>query len=194
MGKKDLLFGRALDIKLPFILKKGDSVSISIYYSTTSGCTAIQWLDPSQTCGKKLPYLFTQCQAIHCRSLLPCQDTPGIKATYTAQVSCPENMRALMSAVPTKYEKNTFYFEQKIAIPSYLIALAVGDIVGVKIGPRSTVWSEPSVVEKAAWEFKDTESFICTAEEMLTPYCWGVYDLLVLPPSFPYGGFFIIKY
>ncbi|KAI8899592.1 leukotriene A4 hydrolase [Globomyces pollinis-pini] len=183
-------FGSALTINFGH-LDSNATYSIVIFYETTEKSTAIQWLTPSQTMGKVHPYLFTQCQAIHARSIIPCQDTPGVKITYSAQVTVPKELRALMSAVPITPEnplENTYYFDQKIAIPSYLIALAVGDIVGIKVGPRSTVWSEPSIVKACAWEFEDTETFISIGESLLTPYCWGVYDLLVLPTSFPYGG------
>ena len=121
---------------------------------------------------------------------MPCQDTPSVKITYSADITVPKGLRALMSAIQVgeNISSNVYYFEQKIAIPSYLIALAVGDLKGVKVGPRSTVWSEPDVVEAAAWEFQDTEEFIKIGESLLTPYVWGVYDLLLLPASFPYGG------
>ena len=149
-------------------------------------------LNSEQTVGKKAPYLFTQCQAIHARSLLPCQDTPSVKITYTAEITVPSSLKALMSAIQVSenlnQKNNVYFFDQKIAIPSYLIALAVGNLKGIKVGPRSTVWSEPEVVEAAAWEFQDTEEFIKVGESLLTPYVWGVYDLLLLPASFPYGG------
>ena len=121
---------------------------------------------------------------------MPCQDTPSVKVTYSADITVPKGLRALMSAIQVgeNISSNVYSFEQKIAIPSYLIALAVGDLKGVKVGPRSTVWSEPDVVEAAAWEFQDTEEFIKIGESLLTPYVWGVYDLLLLPASFPYGG------
>ncbi|KAI8604549.1 peptidase family M1-domain-containing protein [Dissophora ornata] len=185
-------YGSALTIHLPKPLAKGEKTKISVEYATTQDCTACQWLEPSQTAGKKHPYLFTQCQAIHARSLLPCQDSPSIKLTYSADITTP--LRAVMSAVPkgeVKHENGsmtTFKFEQRQRIPSYLIALAVGNLEGREIGPRSTVWTEPEVMEAAAWEFVDTENFIRTGEELLTPYDWGRYDLLVLPASFPYGG------
>ncbi|KAG0279799.1 Leukotriene A-4 hydrolase [Linnemannia exigua] len=171
-------YGSALTIELGRSLAKGDKAKVVIAYATTEECTACQWLDPSQTVGKKHPYLFTQCQAIHARSMVPCQDSPSIKLTYSANINAP--LRAVMSAVPTGEEKQangttTYKFHQKTRMPSYLIALAVGNLEGREIGPRSTVWTEP-------------ESFIRTGEELLTPYDWGRYDLLVLPASFPYGG------
>ncbi|KAK3812791.1 MAG: peptidase family M1-domain-containing protein [Linnemannia gamsii] len=184
-------YGSALTIELGKPLAKGDKAKVVIAYATTEECTACQWLDPSQTIGKKHPYLFTQCQAIHARSMVPCQDSPSVKLTYSANINAP--LRAVMSAVATGEEKQangttTYKFHQKTRMPSYLIALAVGNLEGREIGPRSTVWTEPEVIEAAAWEFVDTESFIRTGEELLTPYDWGRYDLLVLPASFPYGG------
>ncbi|KAG9326732.1 hypothetical protein KVV02_008622 [Mortierella alpina] len=185
-------YGSALTIDLATPLAaKGDKANITVGYATTKECTACQWLEPSQTVGKKHPYLFTQCQAIHARSLVPCQDSPSIKLTYSANITTP--LRAVMSAVPVGQQKKegdltTFRFEQKQRIPSYLIALAVGNLEGREIGPRSTVWTEPEVMEAAAWEFADTEKFIGIGEALLTPYEWGRYDLLVLPASFPYGG------
>ncbi|KAJ3211256.1 Leukotriene A-4 hydrolase [Dinochytrium kinnereticum] len=185
-------FGQPLIVKLPQTVKKGASVKIVMDYSTTETCSAAQWLEPSQTVGKKHPYLFTQCQPIHARSLVPIQDSPSVKFKYSAEISVPSHLRALMSAVPIKEETEgdlkTCFFTQDIAIPSYLLAIAVGNLVGSRVGPRSTVWSEPEVIDKAAWEFVDTEKFISTGEELLTPYVWGVYDLLILPASFPYGG------
>ncbi|KAF9580423.1 Leukotriene A-4 hydrolase [Lunasporangiospora selenospora] len=193
LKEHDPKYGSALHIRLDRPLSKRERTTVRVGYSTTQDCTACQWLEPSQTVGKKHPYLFTQCQAIHARSLLPCQDSPSIKLTYSAHIHAP--LRAVMSAVPTGQDKSTkgndlttFKFEQKTRIPSYLIALAVGNLEGREIGPRSTVWTEPEVLEDAAWEFVDTENFIRTGEALLTPYDWGRYDLLVLPASFPYGG------
>ncbi|KAG0242233.1 peptidase family M1-domain-containing protein [Mortierella sp. GBAus27b] len=191
LGGRHKKYGSALTIELPAPLAKDQKTTITVEYATTQECTACQWLEPSQTVGKKHPYLFTQCQAIHARSLVPCQDSPSIKLTYSADITAP--LRALMSAVPAGEKKHengttTFKFEQRQRIPSYLIALAVGNLEGREIGPRSTVWTEPEVMEAAAKEFVDTEDFIRTGEELLTPYDWGRYDLLVLPASFPYGG------
>jgi leukotriene A-4 hydrolase/aminopeptidase len=194
VSKKDHRFGSALNVTLPTSYKKDKQLDLIVEYETTSECGALQWLEPSQTVGKQYPYLFTQCQAIHARSLLPVQDSPSIKLTYSASIRVPKPLKALMSALSTgettsENGKSTIYqFEQRTTMPSYLIALVVGNLEGRKIGPRSTVWSEPEVVEKAAWEFTDTEKFIATGESLLTPYEWGRYDLLVLPGSFPYGG------
>ncbi|KAF9216990.1 Leukotriene A-4 hydrolase [Podila verticillata] len=172
LEKRHEKYGSALTIHLATPLAKGQQSKILVQYATTKECTACQWLEPSQTVGKQHPYMFTQCQAIHARSLVPCQDSPSIKLTYSANIHAP--LRAVMSAVPIGEEKGasgstTFKFEQKTRIPSYLIALAVGNLEGREIGPRSTVWTEPEVLESAAWEFVDTENFIRTGEELLTP-------------------------
>ncbi|KAJ3045376.1 putative leukotriene A-4 hydrolase (LTA-4 hydrolase) (Leukotriene A(4) hydrolase) [Rhizophlyctis rosea] len=161
-------YGSALQLRLPRPTSAQQSITIRINYSTTDKCTALQWLTPSQT------------------------DTPSVKITYSAELSVPSHLRALMSAVRKGEEVHdavkTFKFDQPIAIPSYLIALAVGNIDGRQVGHRTTVWSEPEVVDSAAWEFSETETFITTGEKLLTPYVWGIYDLLLLPASFPYGG------
>ncbi|KAJ3010494.1 Leukotriene A-4 hydrolase [Thoreauomyces humboldtii] len=193
IAERDEKYGSKLTIKFNSPLPSGTSVKVHIDYSTTNHCTALQWLTPSQTVGKQFPYLFSQCQAIHARSLVPISDTPSVKITYSADITAPSSLRVLMSAVRSGEEdvgndKKLFKFHQDVSIPSYLIAIAVGNLASRKIGPRSTVWSEPEVVEAAAWEFADTEEFISTGEDLLTPYDWGIYDLLVLPASFPYGG------
>ncbi|GBC06237.1 hypothetical protein RclHR1_06700001 [Rhizophagus clarus] len=190
----DCFGATGLHIELDKPLATGTKFELEIAYNTTIQGTAIQWLEPSQTVGKKHPYLFTQCQEIHARSLLPCQDTPCFKLTYSANIQVSNPLRALMSAISVGEEevddgKSKLYkFEQKVKIPSYLIALAVGNLAGKEIGPRSTVWTEPEVLQDAAWEFVDTEKFIALGEKLLTPYEWKKYDLLVLPASFPFGG------
>lgn len=171
----DIKYGSRLNIYKA--IEAGSLIKIEIRYSTSPDASAIQWLDASQTVGKKFPYVFTQCQAIHARSVLPCQDTPGVKVTVTAAVTVPAGMRALMSAMDdiSKNSEDNFNFNQPICIPSYLIALAVGNIEGIRVGPRTTVWSEPESVKAAAWEFAETELFISTAESLLTPYIWVIY-------------------
>ncbi|KAI9223219.1 leukotriene A-4 hydrolase-like protein [Blastocladiella britannica] len=188
-------FGEPIEIVLPEPAADDETtVKVKIAYTTTAKCTAGQWLTPEQTVGKKHPYFFTQCQAIHARSLVPIQDTPQLKITYSASLTVPAPLRALMSARRTGDSTSadgltrTFHFDQPTTIPSYLLAIAIGNIEGIDVGPRTTVFSEPEVVEKAAEEFRDTEKIIQAGEELIYTYEWGRYDLLVLPSSFPYGG------
>jgi len=193
LGEVNKMYGQALSVSLTDEMLKESKVNIKVNYETTPKSSACQWLEPSQTEGKKYPYLFTQCEAIHARSVLPCQDTPIAKYTYEAEMIVPKELRALMSAVlleekPVDDKFTSYKFEQKMRIPAYLLAIAIGNLKGIKIGPRSTVWSEPEVVDKAAAEFTSTEDFIKIGEDYISPYVWGVYDLLVLPPSFPFGG------
>ena len=184
--------GQCLEVELPEV--KSNKFKVRIKYETTEMSSAVQWLPPQQTADKKYPYMFTQCQAIHARSLVPCQDCPGVKMSYSAAVTVPSWATCLMSAVGTHFKVNdhnstkTFCFKQKIPIPAYLIAVAVGDLKGIDVSHRCRVWSEPSVVEAAAFEFSQTEEFLRIAESLTLPYQWGRYDLLCLPPSFPYGG------
>jgi len=177
-----------------------EHVKVAIHYQTSPGpgkCTAAQWLTPAQTSGKKYPYLFTQCQAIHARSIIPCYDCPAVKMTYTAEISVPKWATAVMSALCVKErvidedqeEFHTFHFKQHVPIPAYLLALAVGDLAQKDLFPRCKLWSEPCILKAAADEFHQTELFLQTAEEMTSmPYAWTRYDLLVLPGSFPSGG------
>ncbi len=163
---------------------------VHIYYSTTKDADALQWLDPPQTAGKKYPFLFTQSQPILARTWIPCQDSPGIRMTYRAKVQCPPELMAVMSAenATAKNADGIYVCNMPQPIPSYLLALAVGDIEFRSLGNRSGVYAEPAVLEKAAYEFSDTENMIETAEKLYGPYRWGRYDLIVLPPSFPFGG------
>lgn len=188
-------FGKPLEVQIPSQLSErvGSTFEISIKYETTPESSALDWLEPEQTSGKKHPFLFTQCQAIHARSIIPCQDSPSAKLTYDAEVTVPSDLVALMSAIKEGEEKvgddrMKFKFQQKIPIPSYLLALVAGALEGRDVGPRSKVWAEKDVVEKAAFEFAELESMVSAAEKYCGPYVWGRYDLLVLPPSFPYGG------
>ncbi|MEI7801391.1 MAG: M1 family metallopeptidase [Bacteroidota bacterium] len=184
-GVDDVVLGHELIIPI-----KTNTVTVSIYYSTSPDAAACQWLEPSQTAGKKLPFLFTQCQAILGRSLYPCQDSPGIRFTYEADVQVPTDMLALMSAEnPT--EKNStgkYHFRMTNPIPSYLIALSVGDLAFHSIGDRTGVYAEPSMLDKSVYEFADMQKMLEAAEKLYGPYRWGRYDVLVLPPSFPFGG------
>jgi len=199
LGAAHPVFGSALSVKLPAPLKKGETLKdrVVVHYETSPNSSAIQWLLPEQTAGKEHPYLFTQCQAIHARALLPCQDAPGRKVTYSAVIRVPSPLTALMSAVavgsalPDLTPNTLIYtFKQPVPICTYLIALAVGALESREIGPRTRVWSEKSMVDAGAFEFAETEEFIQVAEKVLgCPYLFSnTYDVLLLPPSFPYGG------
>lgn len=185
LGKKDPILGQPLSISLT-----AQTTSVEIQYETSPGAEALQWLTPMQTAGKKSPFLFTQSQAILARSWIPCQDTPGVRFTYTADVTVPEDLLALMSASNPQEKNGTghYHLEMKQPISSYLLALAVGDVSFQRISERSGVYAEPSMLEKAAWEFADLEKMIAGAEQLYGPYLWERYDVLVLPPSFPFGG------
>lgn len=181
-------------LRIPHIASKGCAVKVFIEFETTEACTAIQFIDKEATDGKMAPYLFSQCQPIHARSLLPCFDTPGLKSTYKMEVTSP--YPALMSGRPAaanfdndKATSKSYHFDQPIPIPLYLIALASGDITKATIGPRSHVYCEPQNIDACQHEFEhDMESFLQTAERLIFPYEWDQYDALVLPASFPYGG------
>lgn len=163
---------------------------VSIRYETTDGAEALQWLAPQQTAGKAHPFMFTQSQAILARTWLPVQDSPGIRFTYDATVKVPSNLMALMSAEnPTERDSSgTYHFTMKQPIPAYLMALAVGDIAFKSLGNRTGVYSEPALLEASAYEFADMQKMLESAEKLYGKYAWGRYDVLVLPPSFPFGG------
>jgi aminopeptidase N len=177
--------GRALAIPI-----KRDSKQIAVDYKTTSDAKALQWLSPQQTADRKHPFLFTQGQAILTRTWIPVQDSPGIRITYNARVKVPAELMAVMSASNPQQRsaEGVYTFSMEQAIPAYLIALAVGDLDFRPLGERTGVYAERSMVEKAAWEFADTERMLEAAEALYGPYRWGRYDVIVLPPSFPFGG------
>ncbi len=185
MGERTSQLGAPLVIELP---KEGDSVTIA--YSSRPSAEAVQWLSPEQTTDKEHPFLFTQSQAILARTWVPCQDTPAVRMTYSARIQVPAHLLAVMSASnpQKKNETGIYEFQMKQPIPSYLLALAVGDLKFKELGPRSGVYAEPSVLKKAVWELHDTERMIEAAEELYGAYRWDRYDVIFLPSSFPFGG------
>ncbi len=184
-GDSDPILGERLSIPIDTGMN-----TVAITYETSPDAEALQWLGPEQTGGKKHPFLFTQSQAILARSWIPCQDSPGIKFTYDAEVTVPRGLLALMSASNPQRanETGTYMFTMAQPVPSYLLALTVGDVAFRAISDRSGVYAEPTLLDAAAWEFADMEKMIAAAEELYGPYRWDRYDLIVLPPSFPFGG------
>jgi leukotriene-A4 hydrolase len=189
LEKPDPILGSALVIDLP-ASKKGTE-SIKIDYETTEASSALQWLTEKQTSRHK-KFLYTESEPIGARTWIPLQDTPQVRATYKAKVYTEDRLRAVMSAENDPKAKpgvaGAYSFVMPQAVPSYLIALAVGDLEYQETGPRTGVYAEKSRIKAAAKEFADTESMIQANEKMFGPYRWARYDILVMPPSFPEGG------
>ncbi|TAK38680.1 MAG: M1 family peptidase [Lysobacteraceae bacterium] len=185
LADADPLLGSKLTIDAP-----ERNATIRVTYATSPQASGLQWLEPSMTEGGKQPFMFSQSQQIHARSWVPLQDTTQVRFTYSAHVTSPADAMVLMSADndPNAARDGDYSFKMPQKIPSYLLAIAAGDLVFRPISERSGVWAEPAMVEKAQAEFEDTEKMIETAESLYGPYRWGRYDILVLPPSFPYGG------
>ncbi|PWN27501.1 zincin [Jaminaea rosea] len=199
--------GNPLVVTLPSPAASNSELKVRIHYSTTTDCTALGWLAKEQTSAKSAPFLYSQCQAIHCRSLVPIFDSPWWKITYTANVR--SKYPVLMSALPvdpkdpSKFlepatphdaiehpeQERTYAFSQPVHIPSYLIAIVAGHLEFASLGPRTGVWAEKPDLARAKWEFeRDAEPYLTALEDMVSPYSWTRYDSVVLPPSFPYGG------
>jgi len=185
LGNEVEFHGKPLHITID-----ANTTKVNIYYTTTKEAIALQWLTPPQTADKKKPFLFSQGESIWSRTWIPCQDSPSIRFTYNAKVTVPKDLLAVMSAVNPKQknESGIYTFKQDKAIPSYLMAIAVGDLGFKSIDKRTGVYAEQSVLDKAAFEFSELGKMVYAAEKLFGPYRWGRYDVLVLPPSFPYGG------
>ena len=187
VGAADENLGAPLEIAI------GSARKIVITYKSAPEAGALQWLTPAQTAGKKQPYLFSQGQAIENRTWIPTQDSPGIRQTWEAKITVPQPLTAVMSAPKVSEPEVTgrsrqFSFKMDKPVAPYLIAIGVGDLAFRSLGPRTGVWTEPAMLDKAAAELADTEKMVAAAEALYGPYQWGRYDLLVLPPSFPFGG------
>jgi aminopeptidase N len=184
LGPEDKNIGSALTIELIWA-----DTSVRVAYHTTSRSDALQWLEPEQTADRAEPFLFTQGESIFTRTWIPLQDSPGVRITYDARVRGPAGQTIVMSAEQAgKGADGAFHFRMDRPIPSYLIALACGRLGFRAISERCGVWAEPSVLDRAREEFADTEKMVQAAESLFGPYRWGRYDLIVLPPSFPFGG------
>ncbi|MEZ4772668.1 MAG: M1 family metallopeptidase [Bacteroidia bacterium] len=185
LGENDSIMGQALMVEL-----RQNTRYVSVVYSTKPGAEALQFLPKELTADKRSPFFLTQSQAINARTWVPVQDSPGIRFTYNATVKVPDGLMAVMSAKnPVEVMPGGVYsFEMKQPIPAYLLALAVGDFVFRPVGARTGIYAEPGVIDAAVWEFAEMEQMMTIAEELYGPYQWERYDLIVLPPSFPFGG------
>lgn len=189
LGDEEPILGSRLRLQIP----EGVGTA-TIAYRTSVEAVALQWFEPEMTLGKRHPFMYSQCQAIHARSIVPCQDTPAARISYTADVLVPEALTAVMSAGPAgsrpggRKGTRTFSFRMPQPIPPYLLAVAVGDLASRELSSRSRVWAEPEMVDRAASEFEQVEGMILAAENLFGPYEWERYDMLVLPPAFPFGG------
>jgi len=185
LGKFDKQLGQPLKINITPKTK-----NITVYYNTTDKTEALQWLNPQQTADKKHPFLFTQGQAILTRTWIPIQDSPQIRVTYDATVKVPSELMAVMSAENPKEKTvdGVYHFKMKQPISPYLIALAIGDVEYKAVGNRTGVYAEKSMLSKVHTEFSDMEKMVIAAEKLYGKYAWDQFDVIVLPPSFPFGG------
>jgi aminopeptidase N len=181
------ILGSRLRVELPAGLRQ-----LTVRYRTSPGASALQWLTPSQTAGGQSPFLYSQCQAIHARSVVPLQDTPRIRIRYRAALRVPKALKAVMAASFVRREEHGVeaeeHYEMPQPVPPYLLAFAVGSLAPKELGPRSRVWAEPELLEEAADEFSGVDDMLRAAEALFGPYDWERFDLLTMPPSFPYGG------
>jgi len=189
-GQSHAVLGTPLIIQVPANVSGQAEISVRLDYETSPDSTALQWLPPELTAGGKHPLMFSQSQAIHARSWVPLQDTPAVRITYDATIKTPSQLLAVMSANndPLTPRRGEYQFEMPQPIPSYLLAIAVGNLYFAPLGKDTGVYTEPELLDASVYEFADTQEMLDIAEKQFGPYQWGRYDLLVLPPSFPYGG------
>ncbi|KAI9907674.1 hypothetical protein PsorP6_002960 [Peronosclerospora sorghi] len=197
-------FGEMLEIRIPEDVTQARDLDVRIEYETQTESPGVCWLYKEQTAGKRHPFMYTQGQEVLNRSVFPCQDSPSVRVTYTAAVVVPPELVCVMSAKLSSVEdrfaedeggdsqapvNKMFTFEMKQSIPVYLVAMAVGDLVEAEVGPRSSIWAEPCTIEAATAEFDGVlEKYLTIGEGLFGEYLWERYDMLIMPPSFPYGG------
>ena len=188
--QEDPVLGQALKITLPDGLEQEQDLLVKIHYKTDRKASALQWLPKELTAGGKHPFMFSQSQSIHARSWIPLQDTPSVRITYEATIHTPSNLLAVMSADnnPLTPRSGEYHFNMPQPIPSYLLAIAVGNIYFAPIGEITGIYAEPEMLDASTFEFASTQKMLDTAASLYGPYQWGRYDLLILPPSFPFGG------
>jgi len=189
-AQTDLVLGQALKITLPDGLEQQQDLVLRIFYQTDPGASALQWLPPELTAGGKYPFMFSQSQSIHARSWVPLQDSPSVRITYQATIRTPPELLAVMSADndPLTPRNGEYTFTMPQPVPSYLLAIAVGNLYFASIGEQTGIYAEPETLDAATFEFASTQQMLDTAASIYGPYQWGRYDLLILPPSFPFGG------
>ena len=189
-GESDRVKGTPLTVNLPEAAAGATEFRLQLEYQTSPDSTALQWLPPKLTAGGEHSLMFSQSQAIHARSWVPLQDTPAVRLTYKAKIRTPPELLAVMSANndPLTPRDGEYLFDMPQPIPSYLLAIAVGNIFFAPLGEQTGVYAEPELLDASVFEFADTQEMLDQAEILFGPYEWGRYDLLVLPPSFPYGG------
>ena len=190
MGEPDEVLGTPLVISVPASIDTSDEVALRVDYETSPNASALQWLPPELTAGGEHPMMFSQSQSIHARSWVPLQDTPAVRITYEAVIRTPDDLLAVMSANndPLTPRGGEYQFDMPQPIPAYLLAIAVGNFYFAPLGEDTGVYTEPELLDASVYEFSSTQDMLDVAEERFGPYQWGRYDLLVLPPSFPFGG------